>query len=129
MEGTLQLSHSEAEGDSLEEGVIEPVVEEELCLRWGATPFMVSLSNLPRRSMSSRLLRVWPGDLSYRWVSGGGRGMCGSTSGVSLVAKALPWAEGRRERDLPLGCAARRQGEGSVMQRGWKGGRTMGRFV
>ena len=60
VDGTLQLSHSDGEGDSLEEGVIEPVVEDESCLTWGA-PLMVSLSSLSNLCMSSRLLRVWPG--------------------------------------------------------------------
>ena len=32
VDGTLQLSHSEGEGDSLEGGVMEPAVEEESCL-------------------------------------------------------------------------------------------------
>ena len=64
MEGTLQLSHSEAEGDSLEEGVMEPVVEDDVCFMRGVLPFMASLSSLSNLAMSSRLLRVWPGDLS-----------------------------------------------------------------
>ena len=58
MEGTLQLSHSEAEGDSLEEVVIDPVVEDDVCFMRGVPPFIASLSNL---AISSRLLRVWPG--------------------------------------------------------------------
>ena len=61
VDGTLQLSESEGEAESLEvEEVMEPVVEDESCLRWGP-PLMASLSSLSNLCMSSRLLRVWPG--------------------------------------------------------------------
>ena len=57
VDGTLQLSHSEGEGDSLEDGVMDPVVEEESCLMCGA-PLMMSLSSGWDLDISSRLLRV-----------------------------------------------------------------------
>ena len=34
VDGTLQLSHSDGEGDPLDGGVMEPVVEDESCLPW-----------------------------------------------------------------------------------------------
>lgn len=40
MEGRLQLSLSDADGESLREGEMEPVVEEDVfCFTWG-TPFV-----------------------------------------------------------------------------------------
>lgn len=34
VDGTLQLSHSEGDGEPLEEGLMEPVVDDESCLPW-----------------------------------------------------------------------------------------------
>lgn len=55
MDGTLQLSHSEGEGEPLEEGVMEPVVADKTCLPW-MPPLMSKLLSLV--CMLSRLLRV-----------------------------------------------------------------------
>lgn len=69
VDGRLHASLSDSEGEPLVGGVIEPVVEEEVC--WWGTP----LSDMSVSCCSaSSSLRVCPGDLGYSWNSGGGRG-------------------------------------------------------
>lgn len=111
VEGTLQLSHSEAEGESLEEGVIEPVVEEP---RWTAgDTASASLSSL---CSCSRLLRVCPGALSYVCESFGGSGAWPWPFAGPCGAGTGPCFEGVREAGLAVPFTRGLAGEASGVE-------------
>lgn len=64
VDGKLQLSLSEAEGESLSDGEMEPVVEEEVfCFVWGTPLVPLGLLLESCSASCARSLRVGPADL------------------------------------------------------------------